>query len=168
MNFRTGIAAFAAAAMLAAPATAGMLSGANLLKVAQVVVRGKALLNQGQSQCGAAAAVKPQESLLVTAASAAVQKALPAPKFNALSLLANKQVKTAAAAPGFCADMAQARPGVVGQIAGAAQQLGVGGLGGGDLGLLGGVLGSGLLGGAAPAPAAPTTTDAIGALLGVK
>ncbi|MBU6268345.1 MAG: hypothetical protein KGN34_12450 [Sphingomonadales bacterium] len=174
MKVATAIGTLALAAVLASPANAGMLSGANLLKVAQVVLRGRAVLNQGQAQCGATAVVKPQENLLMTAATVAVQKALPAPKFDALSLLANRQAASAATRPAFCANVAQNRSGVVGQIAGAAQQLGVGGLGGGALGgvdgsgLLGSALGSGLLGGAPAAPAAPSTTDAIGALLGIR
>lgn len=123
---------------IATPAHAGMIPTATLLKLAPLVLKNRALLDKGQAQCGGDAALKPQESLLNVAVGAAIQKALPARKFDALSLLANRQASAASLAPGFCTTAVARKPGLVGSIADAAQQLGVAG----DLGsLLGGSTG---------------------------
>jgi len=128
-----------AAFAIAVPAQAGMISAATLLKLAPLVLKNKALLDKGQAQCGADAALKPQESLLNVAVSAAIQKALPARKFDALSMLANRQANTASLAPGFCTTAVAQKPGLLGSIADAAGKLGAGG----NLGVLGGALGGG-------------------------
>lgn len=129
---------FAAIALFAAPATAGVIPAATLLKLAPLVLKNKALLDRGQSQCGGGAMLKPQESLLNLAVGAAIQKALPAKKFDALSLLADQQAATASLAPGFCARAAVQKPGLLGTIADAAGKLGVGSDSGSMAGLLGG------------------------------
>ena len=162
---RAVLLAAAAALLPLTPATAGLLDSASLLKVAQVVLRSKALLDRGQARCGEPAALQPKESMLVTAANLAVQQALPKPKFNALDLLANRQATTAAAAPGFCTTATQQKPALLGQVASAAQQLGVGG----NLGLAGALVGSGALGGTGTTGTTTTgntTVDTIGSLLG--
>jgi hypothetical protein len=141
-------------ALLAAqPAHAGLLTGANLIKVAEVVLKGKALLGKGQAQCGSALALGTQDNLLITAATAAVKQQLPAPKFKAMDILAGKQANVAAASPTFCQTTAAAKPGILGGIADAAGKLGVnmGGLGG-----LGSVIGS----------ATTTGTQSSGGVLG--
>jgi hypothetical protein len=127
-------------------------------------MKGKALLGKGQSQCGSQVALTTQDSLLMQLAGAAVQKALPAPKFSALDLLSNKQADTASLSPTFCSTTAAAKPGILGSIGDAAKQLGVGG---GALGNLGGL--GGILGGSTAAPAAGTAAPAssgVGGVLG--
>ncbi len=148
-----------AALVLAAPASAGMLSGANLLKIASVVMKGKALLNKGQSQCGSQIGLTDQDSLLMQVAGAAVQKALPAPKFSALDLLANKQADRASLNPTFCQTTAAKKPGILGSIGSAAGKLGVGG------GMLGGILG-GSSSSSTPAPSSGGLGDILGGALG--
>lgn len=140
---------------LATPASAATVPMATWLKLAPLVLRNKALLERGQTQCGADAALKPQESLLSLAVGAAIEKALPARKFDALSLLAARQAAVASRAPSFCTRAAVQKPGMLSTIADAAGKLGVGG----DLGTMAGMLGgdsgndavsgalSGLLGG---------------------
>lgn len=148
---------FAAAALVAMPAHAGVISTATLLKLAPLVLKNKALLDKGQAQCGQDAALKPQESLLNLAVGAAIQKALPVKKFDALSMLANRQATSASLTPGFCTRAVAQKPGLLGTIADAAGKLGVGG----DLGSMAGVLGGG--GGAGGSDA---VTGALGGLLG--
>jgi hypothetical protein len=141
------------------PAFAGLLSAANLLKVAGVVLKGRAVLNQGQTTCGNQLALAPQENLLVQAATGAVQKLLPAPKFLSLDNAASAAAKTAATSPTFCQQTVAKKPGILGSIGDAAKQLGVGG----GLGGLGGILG----GGSTTAPSTGSTaTDVLGGLLG--
>ncbi|MBU6208074.1 MAG: hypothetical protein KGQ42_10335 [Alphaproteobacteria bacterium] len=155
----------------ALPVHAGLLSGASLIQVAQIVLKGKALLGKGQSQCGSQVGVSTKDNLLMTAAGAAVQKSLPAPKFNAMSLLANRQASAAAAKPNFCAQTAAKKPGIMTGIASAAGKLGVGG--GGPLGGLGGMLGGAGSGGGNPlggmlggGSSAPPSSNPLGGLLG--
>ncbi len=138
--------------LCAAPASAGLLSGANQLKVAGVVLRGKATLNQGQTTCGNQLAIAPQENLLMLAASAAVQKLMPATNFLSLENAAAASATTAAKSPTFCPQTVAKKPGILGSIGDAAKQLGVGGNLGG-LGGLGGILGGG-------STAQPATTGA--------
>jgi hypothetical protein len=141
--------------LCAAPASAGLLSGANLLKVAGVVLRGKATLNQGQTTCGNQLAIAPQENLLMLAASAAVQKLMPASKFLSLENAASASATTASTSPTFCQQTVAKKPGILGSIGDAAKQLGVGG----NLGGLGSVLGGG-------ATAQPTTGSTAAGVLG--
>jgi hypothetical protein len=147
-----------AAFSVTVPVQAGILSGANLLKVANIVLKGKALLNKGQSQCGSQVALTSQDSLLMQAAGAAVQQALPAPKFSALDVLANKQASNASLSPTFCQTTAAKKPGILGSIGDAAAKLGVGG------GALGGL--GGLLGGSGSSTPTTGTTNPLGGLLG--
>ncbi len=158
------IASLVAVSMIVTPATAGLLSGASLLKVAGIVLKGKAVLNQGQATCGTPLALQPQENLLVTAATAAVQKLLPATQFLALDSSASAAAATASKNPTFCQQAAVKKPGILGSIGGAAKQLGVGG---GLLGGLGGVLGGTTGAATTPQPSTGTTAgNILGGILG--
>jgi hypothetical protein len=140
---------------LAVPASAGLFSGGALLNVAKIILNNRAVLNKGATQCPQQVVVAPQESILMTAARAAVQKALPTTQFSGLETAADRIANRSAAAPTFCQTTAVKKPGLLGGIADAARKMGVGG------GILGaptqsttsngaGVLGS-ILGGAKPA-----------------
>ena len=158
----------AATLVLATPAQASLLAGADLLKVAQVVLKGKALLSKGQSQCGSQLALAPQDNILMALAGNAVQKALPAQKFSAIDILAGKQADIAATQPGFCQTAQAKKPGILGDIADAAGKLGVGGGALGGLGGIGGLAGGALggLGNSAPGNSAPSNTGASSSGLG--
>lgn len=135
---------------LAAPASAGLLSGANLINVAKVVLNNRAVLNKGAAQCPNQVVVQPQESVLMTAARAAVQKALPTSQFAGLETAANRIANRQAAAPEFCQTTAAKKPGLLGGIADAARKMGVGG---------------GILGGAS-APVPSGAGNVLGGILG--
>ncbi len=154
------IASLVAISLIVTPASAGLLSGASLFKVAGIVLKGKAVLNQGQAKCGTSLALQPQENLLVTATTAAVQKLLPSVQFLALDKSASAAAATASQSPAFCQQTAAKKPGILGSISDAAKQLGVGG---GMLGGLGGVLG-GATGATTTAP--PSTGTTAGSILG--
>ncbi len=152
---------------MAVPAQAGLLSGANLINVAKTVLGNSAILNKAQTNCPTQVTTQPQESVLMTAAKAAVQKALPGGQFGRLQAVADATANKASADPTFCETTAVKKPGLLGGIADAAKKLGVGGglLGGGTTtggGSIGNVLG-GLLGGgttstpSTPAPSFPVT-----------
>jgi hypothetical protein len=125
---------------VAAPAQAGLLSGANLLNVAKIVLNNRAVLNKASSQCGNQVSLQPQDNLLMEAAGAAVQKALPVTQYAGLLGSAGKLANVQAASPTFCQTTSAKKPGLLGGIAEAAGKLGVGG------GLLGGGSGSGAAG----------------------
>jgi hypothetical protein len=150
------IASLVAISLIVTPATAGLLSGASLLKVAGIVLKGKAVLNQGQAKCGTSLALQPQENLLVTAATAAVQKLLPATQFLALDGSASAAAATASQNPTFCQQTAAKKPGILGSIGDAAKKLGVGGGG------LGGILG----GSSGTTTSPPSTGATAGSILG--
>jgi hypothetical protein len=136
---------------LAAPAQAGLLSGANLLNVAKIVLNNRAVLNKASSQCGGQVSLQPQDNLLMEAAGAAVQKALPTSQYTGLLGSAGKLANVQAVSPTFCQTTAVKKPGLLGGIADAAGKLGVGGglLGNGNGTGAAGVLGS-ILGGTTP------------------
>ncbi len=136
---------------LAAPASAGLLSGANLINVAKVVLNNRAVLNKGAAQCPGQVTLQPKDNLLMTAARAAVQKALPVTQFTGLETAANTAANRSAAAPEFCQTTAAKKPGLLGGIADAARKMGVGG----------GILGSG-----ATTPTTSGAGNVLGGILG--
>ena len=136
---------------LAAPAQAGILSGANLINVAKTVLGNRAVLNKGAEQCPNQVTLQPQENLLMTSARAAVERLVPASRFGALETAANAAANRASASPEFCQTTVARKPGLLGGIADAARKMGVGG----------GILGSGTT-----APATGSTGSTVGGVLG--
>ncbi|MDE2595891.1 MAG: hypothetical protein KGL44_03325 [Sphingomonadales bacterium] len=123
--FALGAASLAAG--LAVPAQAGLLSGANLINVAKVVLGNRAVLNKGVQQCPNQVTLQPQDDLLMTSARAAVQRLVPASRFGVLETAADTAANRSAASPEFCQNTATKKPGLLGGIADAARKMGVGG-----------------------------------------
>lgn len=113
-----------AALVLAAPATAGLLSGGNILKAAKVVLKGQSVLKTGETKCGSSLALLPAENSLIDQAVATVRSALTPADFGTVLQDAQKTTETEAQKPAFCTETKAKKKGLLGSIGKAAKAIG--------------------------------------------
>jgi antitoxin component of RelBE/YafQ-DinJ toxin-antitoxin module len=118
MNMKLGAAAIIALAMTSVPAQA-----LGLGDLAKVVLGNGATVKKAAETCPTKVSLTPQDSLTMQIARAAAEKALPQAQFLTLDTAATTQATTQATTPGFCAQTAQKKSGLMDAIKKAGQKL---------------------------------------------
>lgn len=106
------LAAIALAVIVATPATA-----LGIGDLAKIVLGNSSVLKKGQEKCGQTLGLTNDDSLAMTLARAAVEKALPISQFTALDNAANTSATTAAQTPTFCNETKVQKPSMMKTIA---------------------------------------------------
>ena len=110
-------------AMLAVATPALAMNLGNLGGLAKTVLGGSSVLKTGQAKCGSQLQLADDESLALTVARAAAQRALPVSQFTILDRQANASATKQAQQPGFCAQTAKKKSPLLDAIKKAGQKL---------------------------------------------
>ena len=122
------ITAMATVALVAAPVSAGLISGGTL-EAAKLILKGRKLLKAGETKCGSSLQLAPEENLLLSLAKSRVKKALPASQFLALDKAADSETTKATSVTNFCDTAKTDKPKLLDQVKEAATKFGLGKLG---------------------------------------
>lgn len=85
--------------------------------LAKVVLGGSSILKKGEEKCGTSLGLTKDDSLAITLARGAVEKALPISEFTYLDNAANTEAATTSTTPTFCKDTKAKKPGMMKAIA---------------------------------------------------
>ena len=107
--------------VLATPALA--LNLGNLGGLAKTILGGSSVLTTGQAKCGSQLQLAEHESLALTVARAAAQRALPTSQFTLLDTQASASAARQAQQPGFCAQTARRKTPLLDAIKRAGEKL---------------------------------------------
>ncbi len=112
MRINRGILAFGAVAvLLSTPAQA-----VGIADLAKVVLGGSSTLKKGQEKCGTSLALTQQDSLAITFARAAAERALPMSQFSVLDQAAEANAATDAQSSTFCPETKKKKSGLMNAI----------------------------------------------------
>jgi antitoxin component of RelBE/YafQ-DinJ toxin-antitoxin module len=111
MGMRTILKISSAIVLAGAVATPAFAVGIGDL--AKTVLGNGSILKKGQEKCGASLAITSQESLAMTFARAAAERALPISQFTALDQASQTSAEQAAQSPTFCPQTAKKKSGLM-------------------------------------------------------
>jgi hypothetical protein len=111
---RTYLKSFGVAALLAGLSVSALALGVGDL--AKVILGGGNVLKKAEAKCGSSLALSNDESLALTFARAAAEKALPISQFTALDTQTAKEADQQAQSNTFCTETKQKKPGMMSKI----------------------------------------------------